>query len=352
MFELFSGIGGIGLGLKQAGHKCVGWAEWDKNVRRIYEHNFPGLPNWTDVTEIKSDDIPECDILTGGFPCQPFSIQGKQLGLADVRGTLFAECARIAKDRQPKYFIFENVMGLLQHDNGRTIQTILRVMENAGYDIRIETMKTVNYIPQTRERIFIIGVRSDLNENKEFGSHRQLSKIKPDTRMIRDILQPDNEVDDKYYRGWDFVKHNYRVDRHGRITRREFSILPSGIHILKGTFWASHAALGCDGKCRTITKTDADRMFLTLVSPHTLLGYADTATQTILQDTPLEVIQSDKGYPMRVLTPIEIARLSGFPDDWTKYYEDGSDVPEHVQYAAYGNCVTPPVVKHLAELLV
>ena len=112
-FELFSGIGGFGLALKNLNHEIVGACEIDDYARRIYSGHFPGVKIWKDITEINTNELPNHDLEVAGFPCQPFSVAGKRLGFKESRGTLFHEIIRIAKEKRPKYLLLENVDGLL-----------------------------------------------------------------------------------------------------------------------------------------------------------------------------------------------------------------------------------------------
>ena len=159
-FSMFSGIGGFELGLQNSKHnfECVGYSEIDGYARSIYEKNFPNHTCFGDATKIKTEELPDFDFLVGGFPCQAFSIAGQRRGFDDTRGTLFFEIARILKDKRPKYFLLENVRGLLSHDKGKTFQTILGVLSDLGYNIKFEVLNSKDFgIPQRRERIFIKG---------------------------------------------------------------------------------------------------------------------------------------------------------------------------------------------------
>ena len=161
--DLFSGIGGFRLGLEQAGHSCVGFCEIDKYARQTYKANFntEGEVEWHDITTVTDESIRgigTVDIITGGFPCQSFSIAGKRGGFEDTRGTLFFEIARIAQQIQPRYLLLENVKGLLSHDQGRTYGTILNTLDELGYDAEWQVLNSKNFgVPQNRERVFIVG---------------------------------------------------------------------------------------------------------------------------------------------------------------------------------------------------
>lgn len=147
--DLFAGIGGFRLGMEMAGHKCVGYVEFDKFARKSYEtmHNTEG--EWTahDITTVTDDDIRQLrdtrriDVICGGFPCQAFSIAGNREGFKDTRGTLFFHIARFASVIRPRYLFLENVKGLLNHDGGDTFETIIRTLDELGYDAEWDLLK-------------------------------------------------------------------------------------------------------------------------------------------------------------------------------------------------------------------
>ncbi|MFA7100865.1 MAG: DNA (cytosine-5-)-methyltransferase [Bacilli bacterium] len=161
--DLFCGLGGFRLALEKQKCKCVFSSDIDTAVCKVYEKNFGEHPKG-DITKIDSNDIPDFDILCGGFPCQSFSIAGKRLGFEDARGTMFFEVARILKDKKPKAFILENVKGLTNHDNGRTLKTILRILNDLDYSVDYRVLNAEEFgVPQSRERWYCVGIRNDLN---------------------------------------------------------------------------------------------------------------------------------------------------------------------------------------------
>jgi DNA (cytosine-5)-methyltransferase 1 len=156
--SLFAGIGGFDLALDRLGHECVYTSEWDKHATKVYETRFNRPVDTRDIRTVQTEEIPEHDLLVGGFPCQAFSVAGKRLGFDDTRGTLFFEIARILKDRQPKYFILENVKGLLSHNSGQTFRTIVSTLTELGYDLQWNVLNSKNFgVPQNRERVYIVG---------------------------------------------------------------------------------------------------------------------------------------------------------------------------------------------------
>ena len=164
--SLFSGIGGFEQALNKFGGECVMASEIDKFAEKAYQTLY-GHATVGDITKIDEKDVPDHEILVGGFPCQSFSVAGKQLGFNDSRGTMFFEVARIAKEKQPKALLLENVKGLVGHDKGKTLDTIVRVLNEIGYRVDFQILNSKYFgVPQNRERIFIVGVREDLIPNE------------------------------------------------------------------------------------------------------------------------------------------------------------------------------------------
>jgi DNA (cytosine-5)-methyltransferase 1 len=161
--ELFAGIGGVSFGFDKNGGKCVMASEIDKFATQAYNILHPSVDLRGDITSIKEDDVPDHDILSFTTPCQSFSIAGKRLGFEDTRGTLVFEALRIAKHKQPKILFMENVKGLVSHDSGKTLDTIILSMNDIGYTVDFEVLDSSYFgVPQHRERIFIVAIRDDL----------------------------------------------------------------------------------------------------------------------------------------------------------------------------------------------
>lgn len=163
--DLFCGMGGFRIAFEQNNCNCVFSSDIDPFVQKTYAANFREVP-FGDITKIDEKDIPDHDIICAGFPCQSFSIAGKRLGFEDVRGTLFFDVARIIKEKKPKAFILENVKGITNHDNGRTLRTILATLDDLGYNFKYEVLNAKDYnVPQHRERWYCVGFRKDINVN-------------------------------------------------------------------------------------------------------------------------------------------------------------------------------------------
>ena len=159
-FDIFSGIGGFKIALERAGFKSIGFCDNDEYANKLYRAYFQNDKElfFDDVTTINTAELPDFDILCAGFPCQSFSIAGKRRGFEDTRGTMFFEVARILKDKTPKYFILENVKGLLSHNGGKTFQRILEILSDIGYSVQWQLLNSKFFgVPQNRERVYIVG---------------------------------------------------------------------------------------------------------------------------------------------------------------------------------------------------
>lgn len=202
--DLFAGLGGFRLSLESLGARCVYSSEWDEPVRKVYEMNFGDKPHG-DITKINEKDIPEHDILCAGFPCQAFSISGKQLGFEDSRGTLFFDVARIVKEKKPKVVFMENVKNFASHDGGNTLNVVRTIMEEMGYTFYFKILNSVNFgIPQKRERIYMVCFRNDLSiKNFDFPKSIILEKYVEDYLITEEELVKNLYIDreDIYYNG-------------------------------------------------------------------------------------------------------------------------------------------------------
>ena len=320
LLDLFSGIGGFHLGLEQAGFKFdwTGFSEIDKYANKQYKKRFPNARELGDVTAIQCEDLPkDIDILCGGFPCQTFSIAGKRKGFDDTRGTLFFEIARILRyfrgTEQPiPYFILENVKGLLNHEDGQTFATIYRVLTDLDYTIECQILNTRWFLPQNRERIYIVGHLGEKGRSKIFPIGKTTSQINNRLNQIG-IIGEDSEATRVYD-----TTCARTIKNGGGMGAKTGLYKINKINIvgnLKGK--GGH-------ECHNV---------------HSPNGIAPTVRENHGKTTM--VVHSG----IRRLTPTECERLQGFPDGWTEGQSDTQ------RYKQLGNAVSVPVVKAIGKKL-
>lgn len=315
--DLFAGIGGFRLALQNLNGKCVFTSEWDKYSKQTYKANFGEVP-FGDITKTQTKNfIPDgFEVLCAGFPCQAFSIAGKRGGFEDTRGTLFFDVAEIIKAKQPKAIFLENVKGLRNHDNGKTLTTILNVLrEDLGYFV--PTPQIINAkefgVPQNRERIFIVGFRKDLGIT-EFNYPKPLKK-KP---KLKEILETE-EVSVKYYLSETYVNtlRNHRARHESKGNGFGYEIIPEdGI--------ANAVVCGGMGRERN------------LVHDPRLTNY-----------TPItNIVGEVNKVGIRKMTPREWARLQGFPENFKIVVSDAQ------AYKQFGNSVAVPAIQATAKKII
>jgi DNA (cytosine-5)-methyltransferase 1 len=310
--DLFAGIGGIRLGFDMTKRvKNVFSAEIDKYACETYKINFGGDPQ-CDITKIDEKKLPDFDILLAGFPCQAFSIAGRRGGFEDTRGTLFFHVARMIKEKQPKAFLLENVKGLTHHDGGKTLSTIMNVLEHdLGYTVYSQLLNAKDYgIPQKRERIYIVGFKKETDF--EFPKPKKL-KLK-----IKDIMEKD-VVSSKYY-----LSNTYLQTLKNHRTRHEKKGNGFGYEIVDSDGIANTIVVGGMGKERNLLYDNR----LTNFQPVTNIKG-----------------EINRDY-IRKMTPREWARLQGFPDSYKIPVSDAQ------AYKQFGNSVSVPVIHEIAKLVI
>lgn len=192
--DLFAGIGGFRLALESLGAECVYSNEWDIPAQEVYFENFGDVPEG-DITKVDEKTIPDHDILCAGFPCQAFSISGKQRGFEDSRGTLFFDVARIVKEKKPKIVFMENVKNFATHDGGKTLEVVKGTMEELGYSFNQRVLNSVDYgVPQKRERIYMVCFRKDIAV-KDFTFPKAMKL----TKHVEDFLLDDPSLTEHLY---------------------------------------------------------------------------------------------------------------------------------------------------------
>jgi DNA (cytosine-5)-methyltransferase 1 len=293
--DLFAGIGGTRLGFERAGAKCVFSSEWDKEAQKTYEANFGEVPHG-DINRIDSKDIPDFDVLVGGFPCQPFSSIGKREGFNHAtQGTLFHEIARILDHKKPKAFLLENVKGLTTHDNGNTLRIIIKILEK-NYWLTYKVLDAANFgVPQHRDRIYLVGFR------KEFFKEKPKFEL-PQTNGKESFI---NQFLEENAKGYSISKH------------------------LQGSYLFKKN----DGRPKIIDKNSKEKI-KTLVSTYHKI---QRLTGTFVKD-------GETG--LRLFTTNECKAIMGFPKEFKV------PVSRTQMYRQFGNSVAVPVIEEIAKEIV
>ncbi len=218
--DFCAGIGGGRIGLENLGMSCIGFSEIDKDAETTYKHFF-GIDeeNYGDLMKINPDDLPDFDFMVGGFPCQTFSIIGTRCGLEDEeRGQVIYGLVKILKAKNVKYFILENVKGLINHDKGNTLKTVLELLDNAGYKVYHKNLNSLNFgVPQMRERIYFVGIKKDLiDDDFKYEFPKEYSG---DNKNLKDCLIDDKKLtfDDRLSSYKTFLKYlnnKYNKDKY------------------------------------------------------------------------------------------------------------------------------------------
>ena len=301
--DLFAGLGGFRLALESFGAKCVYSNEWDKYAQKVYQMNFGDKPEG-DITLVDENKIPDHDILCAGFPCQAFSISGKQKGFEDSRGTLFFDVARIVKAKKPKVVFMENVKNFASHDNGNTLKVVQNTMIDLGYDFYYDILNSLDFgIPQNRERIYMLCFRKDLNiKNFDFPKPFELSTF------VEDLLLSDEDVSNLIIDRQDLVLKNTEIKENSSKVIR----------------------IGTVGKGGQGERIYSPKGIAITLSAHGGGVFAKTGGYLINGKT-------------RKLHPRECARIMGYPDSYLIH-------PSSSQaYKQFGNSVVVNVLQYISK---
>lgn len=395
-FDMFSGIGGFRLAFDSASFKSIGFCEIDPYSRNLYKayFNTNGELEIYDATKIKTEELPDFDILVGGFPCQAFSIAGKRQGFKDDRGNLIFEIIRICKEKRPRYILLENVKGLLSHNDGKTFQTIIGLLTGIGYRVEWQLLNSKDFgVPQNRERVFIIGHYGKGSSGKIFPI-RESDKIyyKP-SQNKKEVCDVASTLKARDYSSWNgnFVVYpltEVRSDEAKEIRKKskknsgkdysprrkkDIVIKENGIvgtltgsitaeqHIIEITNNVPQGyrvydpnGIGCCLQSQSGGVGAKTGLYCVALRGRKQNGkYKQTAE--IRKDSvtnSLTSIQKDNyitnGYSIRRLTPLECFRLQGFPDDMVKKAQE-LKLSDNRLYKMAGNAVTVQVVETIAR---
>ena len=297
-FDLFAGIGGFRVGLEAHGHECVGSCEIDKYARKIYGKNFGHEPEYKDVRDIDPKDIQDFDILCAGFPCQSFSIVGNRMGFEDKRGNLFFEIIRLAKEKRPSILLLENVKGLLSHEKGETFRIMLQTLDECGYDVSWQLLNSRYFVPQSRERVYIIA-------NLRGSSGRKILPLG-------------------------------KVSKRNDKSRKELYAEDECSSTLTATYWK-----GYGGGRPMIKESKPVQMNYRANVNSNMKERVQDRDETWTLTTNSNDFTITDGDRVRKLTPIECERLQGFKDGWTKGISDTQ------RWKCLGNAVTTNVVEYI-----
>jgi DNA (cytosine-5)-methyltransferase 1 len=307
--DLFAGIGGFHLAFKEHGSKCVFSAEWDKFASKTYAFNY-GLEPAGDITLINETSIPDHNILCAGFPCQAFSISGKMNGFNDTRGTLFFDIARIVSCKNPEILVLENVRNLVKHNSGKTLKTILRVLDDLGYSVNYTVMNASLYgVPQSRERVYFVCF-------KKYLKIKDYNFPKPSFESVKlaDILEPDSLTKD-----YVIDRNDIKLEKHDNSFEFDSDLF--------GSAFLKPLRIG------TINKGgQGERIYSIKGHAITLSAYGGGAAGK----TGAYYINNK----VRQLSPRECLRVQGFPDSF-KFPEN---ISVSQSYKMCGNSVSVPVI--------
>lgn len=310
--SFFAGVGGIDLGLEQTGRfKTVYANEVDPYPARTYEENFDLSVDCRDISQVMPSDIPDVDVIVGGFPCQAFSIAGYRQGFQDGkgRGLLFFEMMRIIREKKPRIVLFENVKNLVGHDGGNTFKVILEALDTEGYFHKHKVLNAMAYgnTPQNRERIYIVGFRNEDEWDRfEFPEPIQL------TTRLSDVIDYHTKLDDRYY----YTDGKYKGDVYKRLSEE-------------------------------VTDRDSVYQWRRHYVRRNMSGVVPTLTANMGgggHNVP--IVLTDNG--IRKLTPHECFNVQGFPKD----FRLPADMAESRLYKQAGNSVAVTVIRRIAERIV
>ncbi|MDW3868348.1 DNA (cytosine-5-)-methyltransferase [Staphylococcus saprophyticus] len=361
--DICSGIGGFRSALEMNGHNCLAFAEIDKYAKQSYRaiYDTEGEDELDDITAITDEHFRlyrgQCDIITGGFPCQAFSIAGNRRGFDDTRGTIFFHIARAIKEIQPSYVLLENVKGLFSHDKGRTFGTIIQALDELGYVTEWGLFNSKYWgVPQNRERVYILVTRKDKFKGPVlFDLLKQQTEVT--TRLV-DVLE--DEVDEKYYLSEEKTKKlTLDTDLGGKLNMYDYNERDK-VHSVNKVSPTLNTMQGGDRQpkiaVREATKQgyaiaeQGDSVNVSYPTSKTRRGRVGKQVAQTLQAGEVNqgVVMND--IRIRKLVPIETWRLQGFSDEQF-YKAKDSGVSNSQLYKQAGNSVSVPVVDAIVKCL-
>jgi len=353
LLDLFSGIGGFHLGLEAAGFKVNAYnSEIDKYAIDVYKHNFKNSTYVGSVTDVRAEQLPRIDAITFGSPCQDFSLAGKRQGMGGDRSSLITEAIRLIDECRPSFFIWENVKGTFSSNNGADFWAIIQAFANIGdYRLEWQLLNTKWFLPQNRERIYLVGYLGNTSGGQIFPIGSNNTKINAPidrgntctlTARYKASTSQGSYINELYKvssatkKGYEIAQEGDSINlsvptsktRRGRVGKGQAQTLDTHCNqaVISGT-WRTHK----DGQgFREVKDGDAPTI--------PARSHEDGSGQPVVKNQN----------KIRRLTPIECERLQGFPDNWTKYGTQG-EISDSQRYKMCGNAVTVDVVKAVAE---
>ena len=345
-FSMFTGVGGFELGIGGVNnyqqleerenssttinkYQCIGFSENDKYCSELLKKRFLGIKNYGDATKIIPTELPNFDLLVGGFPCQSFSIAGKRKGFEDTRCTLFYEILRTLEVKRPEYLLLENVKGLLSHDNGRTFAIILASLSKLGYVIQWMVLNSKFFgVPQNRERVFIIGSLRGTS----------IPEILPLQTINQEIVELQGQQTNTLKARYTAIGDGSYIAE-SKFNAQIHSLYPRSSKTKKGGL--GHLTKNDDSSYALDTGNMQGIEILDLYNKKSHSDRSPTLTEP-----HHNTLRVREGKRIRRLTPIECERLQGFPDNWTEGFSDTQ------RYKMMGNAVTVNVIKAIMEKLI
>ena len=359
LVELFAGVGGFRLGLP--GYECVAYSEIDKHANKVYTNNFGEGINLGDITQVRQ--LPPCDIVVGGVPCQPWSIAGKRLGFKDPRGKLWFDVIRLVRKSKPEAFIFENVFGLLQKTHIESFQWILKQFNDMGYHVSYQVYNSKDFgVPQQRRRLFIVG-----RLGKPVVLTESTTPPVPLYSLIKDLPESPNSNtysmcdignSDNIIHSWDLMKLDPRLSElckslSGRYKKAKMKPIEVdtcddittllNLKILtqvggKVRIKNTHHIIGINGISKLVSPGSTCVPTITTRSGNVICIITSNISDNITQSEVVDLVHQGQ---YRKLTGRDCAILQGFPD-WFKLPE-----ADNISRRLLGNAVTVPVIKHI-----
>lgn len=363
LVELFAGVGGFRLGLPD--YKCVAYSEINKHAKKVYTENFGEGVNLGDITKVRQ--LPPCDIVVGGVPCQPWSIAGKRLGFKDPRGKLWFDVIRLVRKSRPEAFIFENVFGLLQKTHIESFKWILKQFSDMGYHVSYQVYNSKDFgVPQQRRRVYIVG-----RLNKPVVLTERSTPPVPLYSLIKDLPESPNSntyslcdlvKGDTTIHSWDLMKLGPRLSelckslskRYQKARMKPIEVSPCddittllNLGILaqvgdKVKIKNSHSLIGIDGISSLVSPGSTCVPTITAMNSHSIFIITSNITDNITRSEVVDLVHQGQ---CRRLTGRDCAKLQGFPD-WFKLSTE-----DNISRKLLGNAVTVPVIEHIGRHL-